>query len=715
VSGEDDPVDVPPVVSGEGDPVDVPPTASGDDEAPVLGPPAAGEGDDDVDPAARSAMVDDDAPPAHVHGRRARRAPGRPDRRSLLTRLPIVVLLTAALTTAVVTDGEADDAAGTPAPPPRPEALMPASSPVDAGSSTWYCAAGTATEGGMADHTVTVFNPTDDDLDATLTVFAGDISAAADPDPADPDSADPDPADPDAPDSDDADSDAPDAADPDAADPDAAGDEPPEPVTAELDLPAGERVEVRLAHLVRAPLASALVEVAAGDVTVEHRVSGEHGADAGPCATSAAPTWHLAWGATSRDARDIVVLFNPFPSGATVDAVFTTEDGRREPVRFQGLPVPAGGVVGIDVGDEVTRSDQVSATFEARSGRVVVEQLQQYDGSLGTRGLALTLGAPEAGETWVFADGEASAPGPTTPAPDDADDDDEDADADGSEDAEDDPRTTERIVVYNPGDERAEVDVRLVPTTDASGPGPQPFGLSIGPGGYQVVDYGDDDRVVAGVPHATVVRSTNGLPVVAARVTADVGPAAQSSGDDPPRRRGEIAAAHGSRLAAPVWRFASVAWRDVEDGSVTFVVFNPDADESVEAHLDLSGTAADASDEDDATAADDPRDASTAPDDATADDATADGATTDDERGDDPTAPVDVPPGARVAIEVDADRLAGATTAVVEADGPVVVDRVVRLGDGRRRALGPGVPAAAGASLLDRLAGDGRLAGTPPT
>jgi hypothetical protein len=68
-----------------------------------------------------------------------------------------------------------------------------------------------------------------------------------------------------------------------------------------------------------------------------------------------------------------------------------------------------------------------------------------------------------------------------------------------------------------------------------------------------------------------------------------------------------------------------------------------------------------------------------------------------------------------VAIEVDADRLAGATTAVVEADGPVVVDRVVRLGDGRRRALGPGVPAAAGASLLDRLAGDGRLAGTPPT
>jgi hypothetical protein len=642
--------------------------------------------------------VDDDAPPAHVHGRRARRAPGRPDRRSLLTRLPIVVLLTAALTAAVVTDGEADDAAGTPAaPPPRPEALMPASSPADVGSSTWYCAAGTATEGGMADHTVTVFNPTGDDLDATLTVFAGDISAtgaAADPD----DDPDPDS----------------DAAEPDAeadTDPEDAGDEAPAPVTAELELPAGERVEVRLAHLVQAPLAAALVEVAAGDVTVEHRVSGEHGADAGPCAASAAPTWHLAWGATSRDARDVVVLFNPFPSGATVDAVFTTDDGRREPVRFQGLPVPAGSVVGIDVGDEVTRSDQVSATFEARSGRVVVEQLQQYDGSLGTRGLALTLGAPEAGETWVFADGEASAPSPTTPAPDEGDDDDagdhegdDDTGDDSSDEAERDPRTTERIVVYNPGDERAEVDVQLVPTTDATGPAPQPFGLSVGPGAHEVVDYGSDDRVVAEVPHATVVRSTNGLPVVAAQVTADVGPAARSSRDDPPPRRGEIAATHGSRLAAPVWRFASVAWRDVDDGSVTFVVFNPDAGESVEARLDLSGTAADASDEGDATAADDPRDTSTAAEDATAEDG----------RGGDPTAPVDVPPGARVAIEVDADRLAGATTAVVEADGPVVVDRVVRLADGRRRAIGPGVPAAAGASLLDRLAGDGRLAGAPP-
>jgi hypothetical protein len=74
-------------------------------------------------------------------------------------------------------------------------------------------------------------------------------------------------------------------------------------------------------------------------------------------------------------------------------------------------------------------------------------------------------------------------------------------------------------------------------------------------------------------------------------------------------------------------------------------------------------------------------------------------------------APVDVPPGAAVVIELDARQAAGAQAAIVEADGPVVVDRVVRRGDDRRVTLGLGIPAASGAVPLDQLADDGPIGG----
>lgn len=612
-------------------------------------------------------MSDPEASPAHVHGRRTPRVRGRSDAHTLRRRLPVVVVLTAALVGAVIVDRDRDDAAAATgrdaavAAEGRPAALMPATVPSGAGSATWYCAAGTAEEGGMADHTVTMFNPSTDDREATVTVFAGSVAGAT-----------------------------------------AAA--MPAPVVEQVELRAGRRVDLRLGDLVASPLAAALVEVDGGGVAVEHRVVGEHGADAAPCSTFAAPTWHLAWGATTRDARNTVVLFNPFPSSATVDAVFTTDDGRREPVRFQGFPVPAGSVVGVDLGDDVTRSEHVSATFEARSGRVVVEQLQDFDGSLGMEGLSLTLGAPEAGETWVFTDGEASAPGPTTPAPgadeetsdedadadadapDEAEADADDADTEGTEDADDEAlTTTERIVVYNPGAERAEVEVSAIPRTDepapapadapAPAPAPQPFRLSIGPGRYKVVDYGDEDRIEAGVAHATVVRSTNGEPVVSQRVTVDTGPAPEpareSRDEDLQTRPGEITVATGSRLAAPRWAFASATPGDPDGDAdtVAFVVFNPDPEDAVSVRLDLESETVDL------------------------------------------LSPFTVPPGASVTMELDADESAATEAAVIVADGPVIAERVVRLADGRRSALGPGVPEAGDAVTLDRLADEGLLGG----
>src|SRR4029453_15041345 len=84
---------------------------------------------------------------------------------------------------------------------------------------------------------------------------------------------------------------------------------------------------------------------------------------------------------------------------------FSTEGGVREPLRWQGFTVPARSTVGVDVGDDVTRREQVSATLRARSGRLVVYRLQLFDGSGDTGGVSVALGQTAPGHDWLFAHG----------------------------------------------------------------------------------------------------------------------------------------------------------------------------------------------------------------------------------------------------------------------------------------------------------------------
>ncbi|MGH9192202.1 MAG: DUF5719 family protein, partial [Acidimicrobiales bacterium] len=388
---------------------------------------------------------------------------------------------------------------------------------------------------------------------------------------------------------------------------------------------------------------------AGGAVVVDHRVTGPHGVDVGPCTSATAPVWHLASGATTRDAREVVVLFNPFPTDAIVDIGFHTDAGSREPVRFQGFPVAAGTVVGVDIGDDVAREPQVSATLRTRTGRVVVERLQEFDGSLGPEGLAVALGVPEPAPAWAFADG-----------------------------AVDDGRT-ERIIVYNPNDQRAQVEVRVVPTSDERAPAPQPFRLSIRAGASSVVDYGAEERVTAGVEHATVVRSTNGVPVVAERAMTQVvesdeeddaddgadGADAEDVADaedgdeessEAADRTGDITTGPGSVVAAHRWAFAS----SVDNDGAGFAVFNPDPERSARVTLL----------------------------------AVADGRKAEFGSARD----VEVPAAGRVT-------LAGAAAAawIVESEAPMVVERVVLGEDGVRLAAGVGIPRVEGAVPLGSL------------
>jgi len=541
-------------------------------------------------------------------------------------RLPAVLAVAAVVGGAVVADAAGRETP-TVAPAGEPGVQMPAVPASDVLAATWYCAAGTAEEGGSADHTVVVFNPGDDDVTGTISVHGGTFAAppstraagGGDDGGGDGEPAERDGSPTDGDDGGDPLGDAWSPPSPDGRDGGTAGPPPPE---APIEVPAGGRVEVRLAEVQRSPLAAALVEVD-GAVAVEHEVAGPAGRDVGPCASSASPEWHLAWGATTRDAREVMVLFNPFPSPAAVDVVFATENGIREPVRFQGLPVPARGVVGVDVGEDVSREELVSATVRSRSGPVVVERLQTFDGSAGVGGLSTALAVPEPLETWVFAHGSIG------------------------------PGRGERIVVYNPTGERAEVEVMVRPSPEdgAEVVAPQPFRVAVAAGRHEVIDYGEQDRVPAGTGHATVVRSSNGVPVVAERVL--------TYGDGQP---GEVAAGPGAAFAADTWVLATRGGGD--EPATRLVVANPGGGRP--ARVSVVGF------------------------------------TGGQEVAPADLADVEVPPGDRRVLtiggELDADDLA----VVVRSDQPVVVERLVS-GDGLGQAAGPAVPVASGAVPVSGL------------
>ena len=226
----------------------------------------------------------------------------------------------------------------------------------DALGSTWYCAAGSSDEEGVADHTVVIANPADRELRAELTAFPGQA----------------------------------------------------DPVSVVIEVPANSIERVLVNEVVAAPATAVMVEADGGELAVTHDLEGPLGRDGGPCASASSDIWHFAWGDTSRDVRSLMVLFNPFPGDAVVDFSFVTIDGPREPRALTGVVVPGRSVVVVDVGAEVARRDQVSTTVTARTGRVVAERLQTFDdteemleGADPRRGLTVDLGVPVPAEVWV--------------------------------------------------------------------------------------------------------------------------------------------------------------------------------------------------------------------------------------------------------------------------------------------------------------------------
>lgn len=335
---------------------------------------------------------------------------------------------------------------------------MPVTDPVASLSSTWFCPA-TGVDG---DHSVLVTNHGEQPRSGSLTWLAGDEA----------------------------------------------------PVSERVDVGAHAGVSIGVAGGVDGAAASAVVEMDGGGVAVERALGSSGGSGVASCSSAASDRWYLANGSTSRDATQLLSLFNPFADDAIVDVSFATDQGRDEPEALRGLPIKARSTTVVNVGDVVRRREVTATEVTTRRGRLVVQRMQRFDGSGGRSGLSLALAAPAPADVWTFPAG---------------------VHGDGQ---------GERWHVYNPGERDAVVSLELVPD---DGDFPVPVERTVPARSQLVIDAAEVDAVAAGVRHSSSVRAVNDVAVVVER---------ELSAAPPSSRRG-WSSVPGAPLAAPAWLLAA--------------------------------------------------------------------------------------------------------------------------------------------------------------
>ena len=300
------------------------------------------------------------------------------------------------------------------------------------------------------------------------------------------------------------------------------------PVSKAVDVGANDRVVVPSTGIGTAPYLGAVVDLDGGRAAVEQTVSGTAGASTSACATSGSANWYFAAGTTQENSTLSVALLNPYPEDAIADLSFTTEQGQENPTDFQGIVIPARSLVGLDLGAHLRRRASIATTVKVRVGRVVAFQTQVVQpfpqgaaaslpagATPSPPGVSLVLGAPSVATTAWWPDGLAG---------------------DGM---------TERYVMYNPG----AVPAQLLLGVDLDQGSADPFQLTVDPHSVTEVVSNSESRVPKGIGHAAMVRSTNGVGVVAERVVQAASPSPHTG----------LARVPGSRLESRRWLLSAGA------------------------------------------------------------------------------------------------------------------------------------------------------------
>lgn len=328
-----------------------------------------------------------------------------------------------------------------------PETMLPVAAVPHPISATWFCGGGTAVGAGeRADLSFVIANAADEGATATVTVFGADDR----------------------------------------------------PKATTVDVPVNGRVRVRAREVLAGEWAAATVEVFGGRATVERQIDGPDGFEASPCASAASSTWYLPSGSTLRGAVLHLALFNPFPDPTSVDVAFATDEGPIAPQALTGLAIPARSLRVVTV-ENPSRRAEVAATVTTRTGRIVVDRLQTFDGTgdpvsgegpdavatEAPRGIASTPALATAAPAWFFPDVRIVQGGRT------------------------------QLAVLNPGDERALLEVTAGFADPELNTPLDPIEVTVGAGEQTVVDLTDRLQFVPGMELTLRVRSVDDVDVVA--------------------------------------------------------------------------------------------------------------------------------------------------------------------------------------------------------
>jgi hypothetical protein len=274
------------------------------------------------------------------------RGAGRP-----VARGPIVLLVVAALAIAVAL-GNGTRTTATATPTDEVGVSLPSA---DAVSASWFCAAGTSSSGGRANETVLVASVADTTIHATVTVLAGGAA----------------------------------------------------PVSKTYDVAPHALVSLPVSDVAAVPEPGVVVEIVGGRAAVSHQLAHDRDIASGPCTRRAAADWYFAAGTTAKGSQHFLELFNPFGDDAIVDVTFLTESGVQQLDDLQGLVVPRRSRLSIPVHDALPRQARVATFVHTRTGRVVAERTEIFDGTTPDNaparvGLALALGASAPATSWFL-------------------------------------------------------------------------------------------------------------------------------------------------------------------------------------------------------------------------------------------------------------------------------------------------------------------------
>jgi len=267
-----------------------------------------------------------------------------------LRRGPVIVLVAAALALAVAA-GNGTRRGASAAANVRAGVSLPAA---DAISASWFCAAGTSSPGGRAPETVVVASAADTTIQVTVTVMPGNAA----------------------------------------------------PVSRAYRVEPHALLSVPVADVDAVPEPGVVVEVVGGQAAVAEQLVHDSDTATEPCTRRAAADWYFGVGTTAKGTAHYLELFNPFGDDAIVDVTFLTDSGVQQLDDLQGLVVPRRSRVTVAVHDELPRQAQVATWVHARTGRVVAEHTEIFDGTApdngpARTGLAVALGAEAPATTWV--------------------------------------------------------------------------------------------------------------------------------------------------------------------------------------------------------------------------------------------------------------------------------------------------------------------------